>query len=101
MNYVSVVLIILLVVLQYRLWIGNGSLTEVHHLEQTRQNLLDETRQLQERNQSLAAEVNDLKHGNDAIEERARTAMGMIKKDEVFYQIIHQQAPTAGQEKTE
>ena len=95
MKFISLILVILLVVLQYRLWIGNGSLTEVHHLEQTRQNLLDETRSLQTRNQSLAAEVNDLKHGNDAIEERARTGMGMIKKGEVFYQIIHQQKPAA------
>ena len=101
MKLISLILIILLAALQYRLWIGNGSLTEVHHLEQTRQNLLDETRRLQERNQSLAAEVNDLKHGNDAIEERARTEMGMIRKDEAFYQIIHQQKPSAGQEKSQ
>jgi cell division protein FtsB len=101
MKFISLILVILLVVLQYRLWIGNGSLTEVHHLEQTRQNLLDETRQLQERNQSLAAEVNDLKHGNDAIEERARNEMGLIKKDEVFYQIIHQQKPAATPEKAQ
>ena len=101
MKFISLILVVLLVVLQYRLWIGNGSLTEVHHLERSRQDLLDETRQLQERNQSLAAEVNDLKHGNDAIEERARTEMGMIKKDEVFYQIIHQQKPDTGQEKSQ
>jgi len=101
MKYVSFLLIILLAALQYRLWIGNGSLTEVHHLDQNRQELQDEIKQLQERNQSLAAEVNDLKHGNDAIEERARTEMGMIRKDEVFYQIIHQQAPAAGKEKAE
>jgi len=101
MKFISLILIILLVMLQYRLWIGNGSLTEVHHLEQTRQDLLDENRKLQERNKSLAAEVNDLKHGNDAIEERARTEMGMIKKDEVFYQIIHQQPAAAVQEKAQ
>ena len=101
MKFISLLMIILLAAVQYRLWIGNGSLTEVHHLEQTRQNLLDETRSLQIRNQSLAAEVNDLKHGNDAIEERARTGMGMIKKDEVFYQIIHQQKPAAELEKSQ
>ena len=101
MKLVSLILLIFLVILQYRLWIGNGSLTDVHHLEQTKQNLLDETRQLQERNQSLAAEVNDLKHGYDAIEERARTGMGMIKKNEIFYQIIHQQAPASGQDNAE
>ncbi|MGH8119728.1 MAG: cell division protein FtsB, partial [Gammaproteobacteria bacterium] len=99
--FISLLLIILLAALQYRLWIGNGSLTEVHHLEQTGQGLQDEIKQLQERNRSLAAEVNDLKHGNDAIEERARTGMGMIRKDEVFYQLIHQQAPAAGKENVE
>jgi len=96
MKFISLILIILLVVIQYRLWIGNGSLTEVHHLEQTRRDLRKDIRQLQERNQSLAAEVNDLKHGNDAIEERARNEMGLIKNDEVFYQIIHQPKPAAG-----
>lgn len=101
MKFISLILLILLMVLQYRLWMGNGSLTEVHHLEQTRQDLIAETLRLQERNQSLAAEVNDLKHGNDAIEERARTEMGMIGKDEIFYQIIHQQQPAAGQEKSQ
>ena len=101
MKFISLILIVLLAVIQYRLWIGNGSLTEVHHLEQTRQELLDDIRQLQERNQSLAAEVNDLKHGNDAIEERARNEMGLVKKDEIFYQIIHQQKPAAGPEKAQ
>jgi cell division protein FtsB len=101
MKFISLLLIVLLAVIQYRLWIGNGSLTEVHHLEQTRQELLDDIRQLQERNQSLAAEVNDLKHGNDAIEERARNEMGLVKKDEIFYQIIHQQKPAAGPEKAQ
>jgi cell division protein FtsB len=101
MKFISLILLVLLVVIQYRLWIGNGSLTEVHHLEQTRQDLLNDIRQLQERNQSLAAEVNDLKHGNDAIEERARIEMGLVKKDEVFYQIIHQQKAAAGPEKAQ
>lgn len=98
MKFVTLILVLLLGALQYRLWIGNGSLTEVHHLEQNRSTLQDEIQQLQERNQSLAAEVNDLKHGNDAIEERARTEMGMTKKNEVFYQIIEQPLPAAGKE---
>ncbi len=74
--------------LQYRLWIGQGSLTYVHHLNRQKQAQMEENRILLERNQSLSAEVNDLKHGFAAIEERARSEMGMIKKDETFYQIV-------------
>jgi cell division protein FtsB len=78
----------MLVLLQYRLWIGNGSLTEVHHLQQEKESITQENESLKERNDSLAAEVLDLKHGLDAIEERARSEMGMIKKDETFYQLV-------------
>ena len=93
MKVVSFCLIVLLVLLQYRLWIGNGSLTDVHHLEQAKQALIEENGQLHERNQALAAEVNDLKNGYDAIEERARSDMGMIKRGETFYHVIHEQGP--------
>ena len=88
MKFVTVMLFIMLVLLQYRLWIGNGSLTEVHHLQQEKQSILEENESLKERNDSLAAEVLDLKQGLDAIEERARSEMGMIKKDETFYQLV-------------
>lgn len=87
-RFISLILIIMLVVLQYRLWIGQGSLTHVHHLEKEIQSRLEENRRLLERNLSLSAEVNDLKHGYAAIEERARTEMGMIKRGETFYQVV-------------
>lgn len=89
MKFVTLLLCILLILLQYRLWIGNGSLTEVRHLEQVKQQQKIENRQLKERNQAIAAEVQDLKHGYDAIEERARSELGMIKQGETFYQIIN------------
>ena len=88
MKFVTVMLFIMLVLLQYRLWIGNGSLTEVHHLQQEKELITNENELLRERNDSLAAEVLDLKQGLDAIEERARSEMGMIKKDETFYQLV-------------
>jgi cell division protein FtsB len=91
-KFITTLLLILLVLLQYRLWIGNGSLTEVHRLEQVKQAQILENRQLTERNQSLAAEVFDLKQGHEAIEERARSEMGMINDDETFYQIISKQS---------
>ncbi|MCG8325839.1 MAG: cell division protein FtsB [Thiotrichales bacterium] len=81
-------LILLLVLLQYRLWFGNGSLTEIHHLVTIKEAQLEENSDLAERNKSLAAEVIDLKGGLDAIEERARSEMGMIRENETFFQII-------------
>ncbi len=88
MKLITVMLFATFVVLQYRLWIGNGSLTEVHHLRKEKESIIKENELLKERNNSLAAEVMDLKHGLDAIEERARSEMGMIKKDETFYQLV-------------
>lgn len=63
-------------------------MTDVHHLQQVKQLKEEENRELLERNQALAAEVLDLKTGYDAIEERARSEMGMIKNTETFYQVI-------------
>lgn len=88
MRLLSTILVLLLVLLQYRLWFGNGSLTDIHHLDAIKQAQLEENTMLRERNQSLAAEVVDLKQGLAAIEERARSEMGMIKEGETFYQII-------------
>lgn len=81
-------LLLLLALLQYRLWLRPGGLAEVRRLEQTRQELLDENTRLKERNEALTAEVLDLKRGVEAVEEIARSEMGMIKSDEVFYRII-------------
>lgn len=88
MKGLTILLLLILCILQYKLWIGNGSLTEVHHLKKARNELRDQNRKLEERNESLAAEVMDLKHGHEAVEERARSELGMIRSDETFYQII-------------
>lgn len=88
MKLLAAVLIILLVALHYRLWTGNGGIPHVRRMEQAKAVQQDENRKLEERNRSLAAEVVDLKQGLDAIEERARTEMGMIKQDEIFIQVI-------------
>ena len=78
----------LLVLLQYKLWVGDGSLAEVWILYQQDYAKLVVIRQLRERNQALEAEVKDLKQGLEAIEERAREELGMVRDDETFYQII-------------
>ena len=84
------ILLALLLVLQYRLWFARGNLLEVRNFETIKQEQAEENLRLQERNQALAAEVQDLKQGMEAIEEKARSEMGMIKEGETFYQIVEQ-----------
>jgi cell division protein FtsB len=81
-------LIVMLVVLQYRLWVGEGSLAELYLLKEDIELQRAELQQMRRRNQALQAEVNDLKKGLEAIEERARNDLGMIREGEIFYQII-------------
>ena len=88
MKFITMLLIVLLCMLQYRLWMGNANLFDVRKLEKIKRTQIAENNRLQERNQSLSAEVQDLKSGLEAIEERARSEMGMIKADETFFQII-------------
>jgi len=88
MRLILILLIILLFWLQYELWVGKGSSAEVRELRTAIESQKKENEQLSERNKSLAAEVKDLKAGLEAIEELARSEMGMIKKDETFYQIV-------------
>lgn len=88
MKILAAALTTLLIVLQYDLWIGDGSMTAAWRLDDTITVQKKENAQLLLRNETLAAEVNDLKSGTDAIEERARSELGMIKKDETFVQII-------------
>ena len=88
------ILVLLIVLLQYRLWLDKGGIPEVLQLEKEVEMLTLEVNTLKERNQKLAAEVVDLKTGIEAIEERARTDLGMIKQDEVYYQVIDSQPMT-------
>ncbi|HQU15123.1 MAG: cell division protein FtsB [Chromatiales bacterium 21-64-14] len=81
-------LVVLLVVLQYRLWVGEGSFAEVAQLRAADRAQRLENHALAERNQALTAEVLDLKHGLAAVEERARTGLGLIGKDETFFQVV-------------
>ena len=81
-------MVLLLLLLQYRLWTGNSSLIEVSLLRDEIKKVESENERLKERNLSLTAEVFNLKQGHEAIEEIARSEMGMIKDGETFYQII-------------
>ena len=88
MKKIAFVLLVLLIWLQYKIWLQDGGVPEVLQLQQEVEQVKGEVQQLQERNASLDAEVKDLKKGLDAIEERARSEMGMIKEGEVYYQVI-------------
>ena len=83
-----VIISLLIIQLQYRLWLGDGGREEVQIYQQQLDDLSEEVAQKKERNQALYAEVVDLREGGDAIEERARYELGMIKKNETFFQVI-------------
>ena len=88
MRIITGILALLFVLLQYDLWVGEGSLASAWRLQQSVKTQQQENDRLKERNASLAAEVVDLKQGLDAIEERARNELGMIKEGEIFIQVV-------------
>ena len=94
MRFLTLIFVILIAALQYPLWLGKGSWLRVWDLNRQISEQKDKNTQLKARNDTLDDEVRDLKQGFAAIEERARSEVGMIKQDEVFYQVIDK-APVA------
>jgi cell division protein FtsB len=92
MKWLAGALIVAVVLLQYRVWLSEDGVREVARLRQAVDAQRTENEQLGERNRQLAAEVRDLKTGMDALEERARSDLGMIARNETFYQVV---PPTA------
>jgi cell division protein FtsB len=88
MRAATLILFVLLLLLQYPLWLGKGSWLKVWDLNRQVEAQQRINQQTKTRNALLDAEVRDLKQGTAAIEERARSELGMIKRDEVFYQIL-------------
>lgn len=88
MRVLVVILVVVLGTLQYRLWVGDRSLVEYWRLEDAIAAQNEENEALENRNALLGAEVRDLKEGLEAIEERARRDLGMIRKDETFFQYL-------------
>ncbi len=86
MKPVTLALVIALVLLQARLWLGDGSIMQVRTLKKEVALQQETITKLKERNQMLEAEVLDLKHQSGALEERARTDLGMIRQGETFFQ---------------
>jgi len=88
MRLLAVLLAVCIVLLQWPLWIGKGSWLKVWQIESQVSEQKKQNDKLAARNAAMDAEVRDLKTGTDAIEERARNELGMIRADEVFYQIL-------------
>ena len=93
MKVLTLIFVALIALLQYPLWLGKGSWLRVWNVNQQIDEQKDKNIAFKQRNETLSAEVHDLKQGNAAIEERARAELGMIKQDEVFYQVIDQVLP--------
>jgi cell division protein FtsB len=96
-RWVILGLLLLLGLLQYRLWVGEGSIKELHALRAQIDEHRAELERLEARNLALAAEVEDLRTGLEAIEDRARSELGMIQRGEVFLQVIEKPEQEGGQ----
>jgi cell division protein FtsB len=90
MRALTVVLAALVLLLQYPLWLGKGGWLRVWDLDRELQSQKHQNARLRLRNEALDAEVRDLKQGLDALEERARYELGMVRYEETFFQMVPQ-----------
>ncbi len=88
MRVVSLILFVVLILLQFKLWLGEGGFTELARLETRVEQQRQQNDDLLQRNAQLQAEVEDLRERLGAVEERARSELGLIKPDEQFYQVV-------------
>ena len=88
MKWLAAALAVAVVLLQYRVWCSENGVREVERLRRTVAMQRADNERLAERNRQLAAEVRDLKTGMEALEERARSDLGMIARNETFYQVV-------------
>ena len=94
MRALLAILLLVLLALQFKMWFGEGGYRDVQRLAQRVEQQARENELLEQRNRELQAEVEDLRQGLEAIEERARSELGLIKENEEFYQVVP--APEAG-----
>lgn len=88
MRWLLAILVVLLLILQYRLWIAEGSLAERHRLEQQVRDQVAVNEELRARNAVLEREVLELQNGNAVVEQRAREELNLVREDEVYYQFV-------------
>jgi len=87
MRWLALVFLALIVALQYPMWLGKGGWLQVREYDRALAEQREQNAKLKARNEALDADVRDLKTGSEAIEERARSELGMIRQDEVFFQL--------------
>ena len=88
MKILITIIILLIIHLQYRIWVGDGSFAQINAYQQRLDDLKKQVEEKRQRNEALYAEVLDLRKGQEAIEERAREELGMIKEDETFFHVL-------------
>ncbi len=88
MRPLFIILIVALVVLQHKLWLGDGNLTQWVNLEKKLEDHRHENDKLAARNKAMEFEIRELKSGDQALEEQARYELGMVKSQEVYYQFV-------------
>jgi len=88
MRIVLIALVLLFLVLQYELWFSKGGVRTALHLKTNIAKQEKQNQKLQIHNKAVHADIVDLRHGNQAVEERARNELGMVKKGETFYRVI-------------
>ena len=101
MKWLASALLAVVLLLQYRLWLSSDGVSELRRLAAAVEAQKSDNAELEERNQQLVAEVQDLKAGMAAIEERARSELGMIGRNETFYQVVPQRPRAAQPTRTE
>jgi cell division protein FtsB len=92
-RWLAIVFVVLIVALQYPMWLGKGGWLQVRELDRQLEAQKAANAALKARNGALDADVRDLKTGSEAIEERARSELGMVRRDEVFFQVQPRGAP--------
>ena len=88
MKILIAIILLLIIHFQYRIWLGDGSFAEIEAYQLHLDELKKEGEEKRQRNEALYAEVLDLRKGQEAIEERARDELGMIKEDETFFHVL-------------
>jgi len=88
LRIIAAILLVLVLALQYRLWVSPNGMRDLWRTEKAIEAQTQENERLAERNRTLGAEVRDLKEGRAAIEERARTDLGMVGGNETFFQVV-------------
>lgn len=95
MKWLTLSLVALVALIQYPLWLGKGGWLRVRDVDHQIVSQRETNSKLKVRNDALEAEVRDLKQGMEAIEERARSELGMVRQDEIFFHVLEEPGRSA------